>query len=69
MTCACAISQIVACPDNTFAAERVEVLLRETTQLGVRTRAQCLAYLGKHFRAVRAGCVHTTRMCVTVVQI
>ena len=38
---------------NAFAAERVEVLLRETTLLGVRTRAQCLAHLGKHFRAVR----------------
>jgi hypothetical protein len=29
------------------------VLLRETAMLGVRTRAQCLAHLGKHFRAVR----------------
>ena len=40
---------------NAFAAERVEVLLRETALLGVRTRAQCLAHLGKHFRAVRLG--------------
>ena len=29
------------------------MLLRETALLGVRTRAQCLAHLGKHFRAVR----------------
>ena len=48
-----AARQIVASPDNAFAAERVEVLLREPAQLGIRTRAQCLVYLGKHFRAVR----------------
>jgi DNA-directed RNA polymerase I subunit RPA2 len=42
----------------------VEVLLRETAQLGVRTRAQCLAHLGKHFRAVslrQPECLHACR--------
>ena len=47
-------AQVVASTDSTFSAERVDVLLRETAQLGVRTRAQCLVHLGKHFRAVRA---------------
>jgi len=39
----------------TFAAERVEIMLQETARLGMRTRAQCLAYLGRHFRPVRAA--------------
>jgi len=33
-----------------FVAERAELLLRQAARLGVRTRAQCLAHLGKHFR-------------------
>ena len=34
-----------------FAAERIVIVLEEAASLGVRTRAQALAYLGEHFRA------------------
>ena len=33
-----------------FAGERATIMLEETTELGVRTPAQALAYLGEHFR-------------------
>lgn len=33
-----------------FAGERAQIVLEETTELGVRTPAQALAYLGEHFR-------------------
>eukprot|EP00873_Tetraselmis_striata_P041965 jgi/Tetstr1/462229/TSEL_000628.t1 len=35
-----------------FVAERVELLLRSSSDMGLRTRAQCLAYLGSHFRVM-----------------
>ena len=35
---------------DTFAAERCEVMLQELHQIGLTTRAQCLAHLGRHFR-------------------
>lgn len=35
-----------------FVAERVELLLRSSSAMGLRTRAQCLAYLGSHFRVM-----------------
>jgi hypothetical protein len=42
-----------------FAAERVEIMLQEGARLDLRTRAQCLAHLGKHFRPVRWQAAHT----------
>ena len=33
-------------------AQRAELLLRKAASLGMHTRAQCLAYLGSHFRVV-----------------
>lgn len=51
-------TQITAGAESaSFAAERVEIMLQEASRLGLRTRAQCLAHLGKHFRPVRS---HTT---------
>eukprot|EP00201_Polytomella_parva_P019467 CAMPEP_0175041304 /NCGR_PEP_ID=MMETSP0052_2-20121109/1831_1 /TAXON_ID=51329 ORGANISM="Polytomella parva, Strain SAG 63-3" /NCGR_SAMPLE_ID=MMETSP0052_2 /ASSEMBLY_ACC=CAM_ASM_000194 /LENGTH=1341 /DNA_ID=CAMNT_0016303785 /DNA_START=27 /DNA_END=4052 /DNA_ORIENTATION=+ len=42
--------------DNTglhaFLAERAELLLRQADRPGLRTRAQCVEYLGRHFRVV-----------------
>ena len=37
-----------------FAAERAELMLAETSKRGLFTRMHCLAYLGAHFRDVRA---------------
>lgn len=42
----------------TFVAERAELLLRQAARAGVRSRSECLAYLGRHFRValeVEAG--------------
>jgi hypothetical protein len=48
--------QITAGDENaSFTAERVEIMLQEGARLDLRTRAQCLAHLGKHFRPVRGG--------------
>jgi hypothetical protein len=33
-----------------FVAQRAELLLRKAASLDMHTRAQCLAYLGSHFR-------------------
>jgi len=33
-----------------FVAERAEQLLRAAAATGLRTRAQCLEHLGRHFR-------------------
>ena len=33
-----------------FVAERAELLLRKAARSGLHTRAQCLQYLGSHFR-------------------
>ncbi|RKP34163.1 hypothetical protein BJ085DRAFT_17078 [Dimargaris cristalligena] len=38
--------------DNTFLTDRVELLLRSSKRLGLRTRLQYLQYLGAHFRVV-----------------
>lgn len=40
-------------PVDIFASERVEVLLQELHQMRLQTRADCLAYLGRHFRVAR----------------
>lgn len=50
------LSQVVPSVDGSasFAAERVEVMLQETASLGLHTRAQCLAHLGRHFRPARS---------------
>ena len=35
---------------NTFVTTRLELLLRDAKQYGIFTQAQCLSFLGKHFR-------------------
>lgn len=35
-----------------FVAERAELLLQQSAKLGLYTRAQCLDYLGRHFRTM-----------------
>ena len=35
-----------------FVAERAELLLQQAARVGLKTRAQCLEYLGSHFRIV-----------------
>ena len=37
--------------DVAFVADRVELLLKQAQRFGLLTRAQCLEYLGSHFRA------------------
>ena len=58
---ACLSKHQITAGDETasFAAERVEIMLQEGARLDLRTRAQCLAHLGKHFRPVRGGNTHS----------
>jgi DNA-directed RNA polymerase I subunit RPA2 len=37
---------------DVFAAERCELMIREAKRLGLHTRSEVLAYLGRHFRLV-----------------
>lgn len=36
--------------DAAFVADRAELLLKQAARYGLKTRAQCLEYLGSHFR-------------------
>jgi len=51
-------------------AQRAELLLRKAASLGMHTRAQCLAYLGSHFRVVldapTAATDHLVPSCLPV---
>lgn len=43
-----------------FVAERAELLLRQAAQYGLRTRAACVEYLGRLFRATLDAPAHKT---------
>jgi hypothetical protein len=38
--------------DAAFVADRAELLLKQAARFNLKTRSQCLQYLGSHFRAV-----------------
>lgn len=37
--------------DAAFLADRAELLLKQAARFSLKTRSQCLEYLGSHFRA------------------